>query len=66
MTHNCCWIHCASFTGMFTFFPGYFRQLAHPVLFIGSVDLSSLETLNFPCVVGMVFTEQHLCPHVRK
>lgn len=42
------------------FFPEYFRQFAHPVLFIRSVDLGAQEILIFPFVMEAVFTEQHL------
>lgn len=35
-------------------------QFVHPVLFIGSVDLSAQEILDFPFVMESVFTEQHV------
>lgn len=46
------------------FFPEYFMQFAHPVLFIESVDLSAQEVLNFPFVMEMVLAEQHLSPQI--
>lgn len=42
-------------------FPEYFLWFVHPLLVIESMDLSAQEILDFPFVMEMVFTEQHLC-----
>lgn len=42
-------------------FPEYVLWFAHPVLVIESTYLSAQEILDFPFVMEMIFTEQHLC-----
>lgn len=42
------------------FFPEYFMQFAHPVLFIESMDLSTPEILNFPFMMEVVLSSTFL------